>query len=130
MKREKEKSFGIFPYSFKVVGYVLTGIGLVVAVYNAFIAHLDFWEIIWNFLVVSLTLVVFSKSKIQDERTLYLNTKLLAHTFITGVSVVLLFAIVRYLSPGFPLLSAQMWIVVVYVSYIGGKIKHRIGDNQ
>ncbi len=130
MKQEKEKSFGIFPYSFRVVGYVLTGIGLVVAIYNAFIAHLDFWESIWNFLVVSLTLVVFSKSKIQDERILYLNTKILSSSFLAGIVTVLLFALLRYCLEDFPQLFAQQWIVAVYASYIVVKIKYRIKDKQ
>ncbi len=130
MKKDEEKSFGIFPYSLRIVGYVLTTIGGVFAIYNAFIAHFHVWESIWSFLVISLTLVVFSKGKVQDERTLYLNTKILSHTFMAGIVIVLIFAILRYFLKDFPLFSAQMWIVTIYLTYIVGKIRHKIKDKH
>ncbi len=128
MKKDEEKSFGIFPYSLRIVGYILTAIGGIFAVYNAFIAHFDLWESIWNFLVISLTLVVFSKGKIQDERTLYLNTKFLSHSFMAGILVVLIFAILRCFLEDFPQLSAPQWIIAVYTSYITIKIKNRLNN--
>ncbi len=130
MNKEKERSFGIFPYSFKVVGYVLTGIGLVVVIYNAFIAHFDFWETIWNFLVVSLTLVVFSRDKIQDERTLYLNTKFLSYSFLGTAVNILILGLFRFWDAEFPLFSAQIGILLTYFTYVILKIKYAILDKK
>ncbi len=119
--KKKYESFGMFPHYFKFVGYGILGLAFALWIYN-FIAKSNYiTEFIYT-TIFAFTLIAFAKDKNADERSLYVNTRVLSFVFAFGVITVLL----EYLSKlffGIPIIdfTLEKFIFITYLQYFGFK---------
>ncbi len=119
--KKKYESFGMFPHYFKFVGYGVLGLAIALWFYNLTTNISYITEFIY-ITIFAFTLIAFAKDKNTDERSLYVNTRVLSYVFVFMVFAVILDYLCKLIF-GIPIIdfTLEKFIVLTYIQYFISK---------
>lgn len=121
-----------FPSYFRIVGLVLIVISIMILVFAAFVkTYLDFipaahFVLMYNRLsfVLGLSLVIFSKEKVESEETQEIRLNAFIFSLAAAVFLLLFFELVNMLNNNEPVQAVDFIIIEMCVYYLFFKLKN------